>query len=214
MKRFNVWPVSAIAVCCLWISASAAGQGAPAKLWDLAQNNKAVHRFSTLFTAHDVQKYLSSDAGIDKAIEWCRQTAVTKVYIEEFRDGYQAERATILRAKDKFQVAGIDVSGCVTTTKLGKPSTHWRDTISCYTDQATQEKLQGIFEYAAGLFDEIMIDDFWFTNCECAQCDAARLSKTVTVGQHTFPVSGDSWADYRCELMLRISQERLLAAAK
>ncbi len=217
MKRFNVWPVAAIAVCCLWISAGAAEPGVPgvpAKLWDLAQSQKAVHRFSTLFTAHDVQKYFSTDEGIDTAIEWCRQTAVTKVYIEEFRDGYQAERATILRAKEKFLAAGFDVSGCVTTTRVGKPSTQWKDTISCYTDSATQDKLQGIFEFAAGLFDEIMIDDFWFTNCECAGCDAARRAKIVTVGQRTFPVGGDTWADYRCELMLRVSQERVLAAAK
>ena len=219
MKRPTPWPWPAIAAGCAGMLAGAMTAGAadltaPAKLWELAQSHKAVHRFSTLFTAHDVQKYLSTDAGVDAAIEWCRQTAVTKVYIEEFRDGYQADRATLVRATEKFRAAGFEVSGCVTTTRVGKSSTQWKDTISCYTDPATQEKLQGIFEYAAGLFDEIMIDDFWFTNCECPQCDAARRAKTVTVGPRTFPVGGDTWADYRCELMLRVSEERVLAAAK
>ena len=36
----------------------------------------------------------------------------------------------------------------------------------------------------------------------------------MTVGQRTYPVAGDTWEDYRCELMVRVSQERLLAAAK
>ena len=108
---------------------------------------------------------------------------------------------------------GFEVSGCVTTTGVGKRSTGWKD-IACYTDPATQERLQAIFEYAAGLFDEIMIDDFWFTDCQCPQCDAARKAKTVTVGERTYPVAGDTWEDYRCELMVRLSQERLLAAAK
>jgi hypothetical protein len=110
--------------------------------------------------------------------------------------------------------AGFEVSGCITTTKVGKPSTGSKDTISCYTDQATQEKVQGIFEYAAGLFDEIMIDDFWFTDCACPDCDTGRKARTVAIGKKTYPVAGDTWEDYRCELMARVSQDRLLASAK
>lgn len=53
--------------------------------------------------------------------------------------------------------------------------------ISCYTDLLTEERVKSIFEYAAGLFDEIMIDDFWFTECTCSNWDAARRSQTVTI---------------------------------
>ena len=183
-------------------------------LWTLANQQSKVHRFSTLLTAHDVRQYLSSDEGLQAAIEWCKQTGITKVYIEEFRDGYQAERATIEKASRAFRAAGFEVSGCITTTHLGKSSTGWKDVACCYTDQSTQEKVQAIFEYAASLFDEIMIDDFWFTDCSCPECDAARQAKTVTVGDHTYPVSGDTWEDYRCELMVRVSRDRLLGPAK
>jgi hypothetical protein len=148
------------------------------------------------------------------AIDWCRKTAVTQVYVETFRDGYQAERAALQRAGERFRAAGIDVSGCVTTTQVGKSSTGWKNTISCYTDPATQAKLQSIFEYTAGLFDEIMIDDFWFTDCACPECDAARRAKTVTIGEKTYPVGGDTWEDYRCELMVRLSRDRVLAPAR
>ncbi len=185
-----------------------------ADLWTLANQQAKVHRFSTLLTAQDVRQSLSTPEGVQAAINWCKQTGVTKVYLEEFRDGYQAERSTLEQAARAFRASGLEVSGCVTTTKVGKPSTGWKDVACCYTDPATQEKVQAIFEYAASLFDEIMIDDFWFTDCACPECDAARRAKTVVVGTHSYPVDGDTWEDYRCELMTRVSQERVLGAAK
>jgi len=190
------------------------GESAAADLSALARQFQDVHRFSTLFSAQDVRDRLATDAGIDRAIEWCGQTAVTHVYVEVFRDGYQAQRPTLEHARDRFRAAGLIVSGCVTTTKVGKPSTGWKDTIACYTDGATQGKLQAIFEYAAALFDEIMIDDFWFTDCACPECDSARAAKVVKIGDRSFAVRGDSWEDYRCELMVQLSRERVLAAAK
>ncbi|NOX56363.1 MAG: hypothetical protein GXP27_18345, partial [Planctomycetes bacterium] len=185
----------------------------PPDLWKLAGRKQAIHRFSTLITAQQVRDHLSTDAGIDAAIDWCRKTAVTKVYIESFRSNYLAKRETSEHAKERFLAAGFDVSGCVTTTIVGKKSTGW-NLISCYTDRATQERLQEIFEYTAELFDEIMIDDFWFTDCRCGECDAARRSRTVTIGDKTYPVPDDTWEAYRCELMVRLSQDRVLAPAK
>ncbi len=85
--------------------------------WALAAKYRDVHRFSTLFTAQDVRRYLSGDSGIDDAIAWCRQTGVTKVYIETFRDGYQAEHDALEHARTHFETAGFEVAGCVTTTR-------------------------------------------------------------------------------------------------
>ncbi|MGB2615000.1 MAG: hypothetical protein WBE06_09875 [Phycisphaerae bacterium] len=210
--------VVALALLCLYCAgpafASSAAQGAgTTSLWALARSKQPVHRFSTLLTAQDVRDRLSTEEGIHSAMDWCKKTAVTKVYIEVFRDGYQAERAALEHIKKRFVAAGFTVSGCVTTTQVGRVSTGWKE-ISCYTDPATQEKLQGIFEYAASLFDEIMIDDFWFTDCACPECDAARRAKTVTVGRRTSPVAGDTWEDYRRDLMIRLSHERVLGPSK
>ncbi|MHB1036840.1 MAG: hypothetical protein ACYC35_19185 [Pirellulales bacterium] len=217
--KANLWLIVATCACCggtLWAQAdsNSSGSAKPDEVWQLARNKQAVHRFSTLFTAQDVRSRLSTGEGLDAAIDWCKKTGVTKVYVETFRDGYQAERAVLENAKQKLSAAGIEVSGCVTTTRVGKPSTGWKPTISCYTDQATQEKLQAVFEYAASLFDEIMIDDFWFTDCACPDCDAARKAKTVTVGGEKHAVAGDTWEDYRGELMVRLSRDRVLRPAK
>jgi hypothetical protein len=185
----------------------------PPKLWELARQNAGVHRFSTLFTAQQVRDHLTPPDKLQAAVDWCKATGVTKVYIESFRDGYQAERGALANARDRFRKEGFEVSGCVTTTRVLKNSTGWKS-IPCFTDPPTQEKLQGIFEYTAGLFDEIMIDDFLFTDCACPACEAARKAKTVTVREKTFPVAEDTWEAYRCELMVQVSRIRILAAAK
>jgi hypothetical protein len=165
----------------------------------LAKENRELLKISTLFTAQNVRDYLSGEEGISDAIAWCKKTGVTHVFIETYRDNYTAERKTLENAKAKFQAEGFEVSGCVTTTRIGKSSKGWNG-ISCYTSKETQDQLQKIFEYTASLFDEIMIDDFLFTDCQCDECKQA---------------SGDkSWADYRCELMVRVSRDRILAPAK
>jgi len=168
-------------------------------LWDLAKQNRGLLKIGTLFTAQNVREHLSGDQGINSAMDWCKKTGVTHVFIESYRDGYTADRKTLENARDTFKKEGFEVSGCITTTGIGKTSTGWRG-ISCYTDPPTQESLQRIFEYTAAIFDEIMIDDFLFTDCQCQECVKARGDK--------------SWADYRCQLMNKIARERILGPAK
>ncbi|MHC4327279.1 MAG: hypothetical protein ACYSWW_04045 [Planctomycetota bacterium] len=168
-------------------------------LWDLANQNKDLLRISTLFTAQNVRDHLSDEQGIGRAVVWCKKTGVTHVFIETFRSNYTAERKLLERAKSRFESEGFDVSGCVTTTIVGKKSTGW-NLISCYTNEKTQNHLQEIFEFTASIFDEIMIDDFLFTDCQCDECKTAR--------------GNQSWADYRCQLMVGMSRDRILAPAR
>ena len=195
------------------LRSGAVDAAADSYLWSLAQAESRSHRFSTLFTAQDVRDRLASEDGIDRAVDWCRRTAVTKAYVESFRDGYLAERPALVRARDHLRAAGIEVSGCVTPTRVGRPSTGW-NLISCYTDAATQDRVRALFEFTAGLFDEVMIDDFWFTDCACEACEAARRAQSVKVGGRVYPVGGDTWDAYRCELMVQLSRQNVLAASR
>ena len=205
--------------CFAWLASSSPTTAASTNtlpgpdLWTLAQTSRGVHRFSTLFTAQNVRDDLGSEAGLSRAIAWCKATAVTKVYLEAFRDGYTVERATLVKSREAFAAASIDPAGCVTTTHVGKDSTGWK-VVSCYTDRATQQKLRSIFEYAASLFDEVMIDDFWFTDCQCSSCDAARAARMVTIGGEHYAVPGDTWDEYRAELLVQLSRHYLLEAAR
>ncbi len=151
--------------------------------------------WETLFTAQDVRDHLATEQGRQEALAFCRKMGITKVYIEVFRGGYQADEQTLKTARDFFRKAGLKVSGCVTTTGLPKPSSGWK-VAACYTNHQNQEKLESVFRYAASLFDEIMIDDFFFTDCTCSECAAAKGSM--------------SWRQYRDKLMLEMSRDRVL----
>ena len=154
--------------------------------------------WSTLFTAQDVRDNLSTEQGRQEALAFCRKMGITKVYIESFRDGYQADESTLKTSRDFFRQAGLTVSGCVTTTGLGKVSTGWH-VAACFTHRANQERLEPIFRFTAALFDEIMIDDFFFTDCQCSECAAAKGNL--------------SWQQYREKLMLQMSRERVVGPA-
>jgi len=183
----------------MFLILAAGAQAADTDLWALARDKAPTHRFSTLFTAQDVRRHLSSEEGLREAIDWCKATGVTKVYIEAFRSNYTAEKDVLARARDRFRDEGFIAHGCVTTTNVFKPSTGW-DVVDCYTNEGTQKRIEEIFRYTAGLFDVIMIDDFWFTDCECEDCVKARGDR--------------SWSDYRNDLMLRVSKERVLGPAR
>lgn len=155
--------------------------------------------WSTLFTAQDVRDHLSTAEGREEALKFCRRMGVAKVYLEVFRDAYQADTETLKTARDEFRRAGLKVSGCVTTTGLGKPSTGW-NVAACFTNRANRDHLASVFRAAAGIFDEIMIDDFFFTDCQCSECAAAR--------------GGMSWRQYREKLMIEVSRDAVLGPAR
>jgi hypothetical protein len=181
----------------IWISITAASAQS---LWDTAKKNKDVLKISTLFIAQDVRDFLSTPAGLDNAVIWCRQTGITRVFIESFRGGYYADRDAMVRARDRFLKEGFDVAGCVTTVNVGKNGVGGWGATSCYTNKATLDEMEKIFKLTASIFDLIMIDDFLFTECECEDCIAAR---------------GDqSWSKFRCDLMVKMSRENILKPAR
>jgi hypothetical protein len=67
----------------------------------------AAVEWSTLFTAQDVRDHLATEQGRQEALEFCHKMGITKVYIESFRDGYQAEETTLKAARDFFRQAGL-----------------------------------------------------------------------------------------------------------
>lgn len=195
MKKKKIISIGIILFCCSIRSVFSQS------LWHIAKENKDILVVTTLFTAHDIRNYLSNPAELENAVKWCKQTGITKVYLESFRDGYQVDRQVLENAKKRFLSEGFEVWGCVTTTRHGKSEVGrgWGSG-SCYSDEKTQKGLQKIFEYTASIFDHIMIDDFLFTECECEQCIASRCDY--------------SWTKFRCDKMVEMSRERILKPAK
>jgi len=171
----------------------------PKTLWEVANEKKDVLVISTIFPARTVRDHLSSDEDIDKAIKWCKDAGITRVFIEGFRGGYTVERQVLERAKERFETAGIEASGGITTTKIAKPSTNGAN-ICCFTNTETREELQKTMEYLASIFDVIMVDDFLFTHCECEECLEACGERRMS--------------EYRCDLMVDVSLNNMLLPAK
>jgi hypothetical protein len=62
----------------------------------------------------------------------------------------------------------------------------------CYTNQENRKKLGEIAAYTAELFDEVILDDFYFTNCRCESCIKTKGDR--------------DWATFRLELKKEFSE--------
>lgn len=131
---------------------------------------------------------------------------VDKVYLEPFRSGELASREKLLAIKGFLESHGVEVAGGFTTTSGPGPipgkeykSQRLFDTY-CYTDRDFRAELQKNIEFTAGIFDEIILDDFYFTNCTCEDCIRAKGSR--------------SWQEFRLDLMKEVSRNVIVGPAK
>ncbi len=121
---------------------------------------------------------------------------IDKVYVEVHRDMVIPTEETLLALKTYFAGKQIAASAGITVTV--DESDDFKT--YCYSDPFYRNKLTQIVELAARFFDEIVFDDFFFTNCKCPTCIEAK---------------GDlSWTQFRLELMTGASKELVIAPAK
>lgn len=132
-----------------------------------------------------------------KRFDWLSsKVRIEKVYLETYRTGTTITKEKMLVLKHFFETRGIKTSGGITAT-VGNGS-HY--TSLCYTNKEHREKLKEIAEFTASLFDEIILDDFFFTNCKCDSCIKAKGNKT--------------WAQFRLDLMKEAAEELVLRPAR
>ncbi|HTY62215.1 MAG TPA: hypothetical protein VMG30_08140 [Acidobacteriota bacterium] len=128
--------------------------------------------------------------------EISRQLKVDKIYLETHRDMIVAEKETILKLKKFFQDRGVRVAGGITITVNERN----RFETFCYSNPEHRKKLKEIVEFTAGLFDEIILDDFFFTNCKCEYCIRAKGPK--------------SWTRFRLDLLDEAARNLIIKPAK
>jgi len=125
-----------------------------------------------------------------------RHVKVNKVYLETHRDATVADEATIIQAQQFFAERGVQTSGGITYTINERN----RFQTYCYTNPEHRQKVKEVAEYTARLFDEFILDDFFFTNCKCELCIAAK---------------GDlSWTEFRLALMTEAAEKLIIGPAK
>lgn len=127
-----------------------------------------------------------------------------KVYLETHRDRLDVDSEKILAIKSFLEGKGVEVSGGITTTidDFEGAETGKRRLFNtfCYTDPAMRARLKEISENVAKLFDEFILDDFYFTNCTCERCIKEKGDR--------------DWVTFRRELMRDVSQNLIVGPAK
>ncbi|MBQ0001335.1 MAG: hypothetical protein KBT01_07360, partial [Clostridiales bacterium] len=134
------------------------------------------------YLEHSTEEQMQAD--ID---EIRRYIPLKKAYLENHRGLVQVPQEKMRMAKAVFEKNGIETSGCITSTgKVGDRKPSIFDTY-CYTDESHRAAYVKIVEELAEVFDEIILDDYFFTACRCEKCIQAKGRKT--------------WAKYRLDLM-------------
>jgi hypothetical protein len=119
-----------------------------------------------------------------------------KAYLETHRDMVLVEDNVLVNIKEYLEEKGISVSGGITVTvdEMDDFKTY------CYSNPDHRERIQSFVEKTAGIFDEILFDDFFFTNCKCTRCISEKGNR--------------SWSEFRLEQMLEASKTLVLNVAK
>lgn len=146
-------------------------------------------------TAEDLQKqidFFQNYVGVDK------------VYLEPYRDDLLVSREQLAMCKKQFAENGIEVAAGITTTRSNLTADDDKRqrlfNTYCYSSPDMRRHLKNTIEYIADQFDELIIDDFFFTQCTCDDCQAEKGDR--------------SWQDFRTAKMVEVSQTLVIGPAR
>ena len=124
------------------------------------------------------------------------QVDLDKIYLETHRDAFTVPEKTMLKVKIFFLSKGLEVGGGITYTR-SEPRDF--ETYS-YARENERQLVREIAEYTAKLFDDFILDDFFFIDLKNDDEIAAKGSK--------------SWTEYRLRLMADAGRELVVNPAK
>jgi hypothetical protein len=125
-----------------------------------------------------------------------RAVKVNKVYLESHRDTLLVDGATLEKAKAFFAARGVQTFGGITWTRNESN----RFETFCYANAADRAWVQHVAEETARHFDDIILDDFFFTSCKSEEEIRARGNRT--------------WTQYRLERMREVARDLVVGAAR
>lgn len=146
--------------------------------------------------AYEVQEMADLDWLAAQFDLMTRHLKVDKIYLETHRDTVMPDEATIKGACRFFADRGIKTAGGITYTVNERN----RFQTYCYRLPDDRKKVREIAEYTARFFDEMILDDFFFTNCKCPECIEAKGDR--------------SWTNYRLALMTKAAEDLVIKPAR
>lgn len=161
-----------------------------------------------------------------------RKLAVDKVYLESYRVFLHDEQ-TLERVRDFFK-ENFEVSGgaClgVCDERFGDSAVAWWGgknpmNTACMSSEKTLDGLKRIMERTAKVFNEILIDDFYFSDCFCKRClnqfntskeynfTREQLVEKLFQCEQNEDVVSD-WMDFHANLLEKASKNYVVGPAK
>jgi hypothetical protein len=136
--------------------------------------------------------------------EWLKTTfeqrdkhlKIGKIYLETHRDMVTIEEEALEPIINFFRAKGIQTAGGITTTVNERNMFQ----TFCYTNEEHRKRLRRIVEMTARHFDELILDDFFFTSCKCQNCIDAKGEK--------------SWTRFRMDLLEEAARTLIMEPAK
>ena len=132
-----------------------------------------------------------------------KYVGIDKIYLETYRDEF-AKKEQLDMFKRVMKDYGIEVSGGITTVT---PDLNDEDkkrqrlfNTFCYCNEPMRARLKEVSEYTASQFDEFIIDDFFFTQCQCEDCIREKGER--------------SWEEFRLAKMMEVSRDLIIGPAK
>jgi hypothetical protein len=125
-----------------------------------------------------------------------RAVKVNKVYLESHRDKLLVDGAILEKAKAFFAARGVQTFGGITWTRNESN----RFETFCYANAADRAWVKHVAEETARHFDDIILDDFFFTSCKSDEEIRARGNRT--------------WTQYRLERMREVARDLVVGAAR
>ena len=125
-----------------------------------------------------------------------QQVDLDKIYLETHRDAFTVPEKTMLKVKKFFESKGLEVGGGITYTR-SEPTDF--ETYS-YARPDERKIVKEVAEYTAKLFDDFILDDFFFIDLKNDDEIAAKGNK--------------SWTEYRLRLMADAGRELVVNPAK
>ncbi|MEN6535609.1 MAG: hypothetical protein ABFD89_18240 [Bryobacteraceae bacterium] len=159
-------------------------------------------RVSVYATADGVNKYLSTPADRAKTAEVLHRFHVSRVFVEGRRGDDYVQPELLREIRDDLLAHGFEVTGAIATVPGKTFGVRQNGDLGWMNFQAkkTQEDIAGFFRENAGIFGEIVIDDFFCTGDTSPESETAR--------------DGRSWAAYRQDLMVSLLGPMVLEPAR
>ncbi len=124
------------------------------------------------------------------------QLHVDKVYLETYRSRKLADEALVAEVKKFFTDQGVEVSGAICYSD----DDNGQFVSFTYTKSEDREYVKHVSEMTARLFDEIILDDFFFANTKKPSDIEAK--------------GNQRWTDFRLKTMNEVSRDLIVGPAK